>query len=323
MSSDANAGVSKGAQLRRLAQRPELLVMPGGFSPLLAHMCEQIGFEAFFLAGSQTSAFLYGVPDTGIIGLRDMVDHCRHVAARTSIPILVDSDTGYGNAVNVHYAVQEYIRAGAAGLHIEDQESPKKSGTGAGRRCISLEEAVGKIQAATAARDELDPDFVICARCDLVGAEGGSFEAAVERCIAYVERGRADLVWINTLQSREQIAEACRRIPGPVLPAYGGLPPSPSLEEWQAIGAAIALFPALTTSVALQASWDLLHDFKERGSAALQDAAARARSSPWGIADRGKLVGTDGIKELEARFIPNEMQRDYDGTFGFEDHRPG
>src|SRR4051794_26201307 len=113
----------KGAKLRELVNRPELLVMPSGFSPLLARMCEMSGFEAFFLAGSQTSAFLYGVPDTGIIGLRDMVDHAQHVAARTSIPILVDSDTGYGNAANVYFAVQEYVRAGAAGVHIEDQES--------------------------------------------------------------------------------------------------------------------------------------------------------------------------------------------------------
>src|SRR6185369_9989808 len=98
---------SKGAALRALLARPELLVMPGGFSPLLAKMCEMVGFEAFFVAGSSTSAFLYGLPDAGIIGLRDMVDHARHVAARTTIPILVDTDTGFGNAVGVHFAVQE------------------------------------------------------------------------------------------------------------------------------------------------------------------------------------------------------------------------
>src|SRR5438552_2583293 len=284
------AGESRGAQLRTLLQRPELLLMPGGFSPLFARMCEHVGFESFFLAGSQTSAFLYGVPDTGIIGLRDMADHLRHVAARCSIPILVDSDTGYGNAVNVHFAVQEFIRAGAAALHIEDQEAPKKSGTGAGRRCISKEEAIGKYRAATAARDAVDPDFVICARCDVVGSEGGTFEEAVERCVAYVEQGHADMIWINTLQTREQIAEACRRIPAPVLPSYGGPPPSPTLEEWQSIGAKVAIYPALTTTAALQASWDILHDFKARGTAALVDLARRSKESPWGLADRGALA---------------------------------
>jgi 2-methylisocitrate lyase-like PEP mutase family enzyme len=311
-------GPSKGARLRELLRRPELLIMPGGFSPLFACMAELTGFEAFFLAGSQTSAFLYGLPDAGIIGLRDMVDHARHVGARTDIPIMVDADTGFGNAVGVYFTVQEYIRAGAAALNIEDQEAPKKSGTGAGRRCISKEEAIGKYKAAVAARDELDREFVICARCDLVGAEGGTFEAALDRCVAYVEEGGADMIWINTLQTREQIEQACRRIPGPVLPAYGGPPPAPSLEEWQSLGAKVALYPALTTNVALQAAWDLLHDFKERGTAALADAAQRARSSPWGAADRGALTGNELIQELEERFLPADVQRNYEGTFGFD-----
>jgi 2-methylisocitrate lyase-like PEP mutase family enzyme len=308
--------VSKGARLRELLRRDELLVMPGGFSPLFACMTELAGFEAFFMAGSQTSAFLYGVPDVGIIGLRDMVDHARHVTGRCDIPIMVDADTGFGNAVGVYFAVQEYIRAGAAALNIEDQEAPKKSGTGAGRRCISRAEAMGKLKAAVAARDELDPDFVICARCDVVGSEGGTFEDALDRCVAYVEEAGADMVWINTLQTREQIEQACRRIPAPVLPAYGGPPPSLTLDEWRSLGAKVALYPALTTNVALQAAWDMLHDFRERGTAALADFAQRAKNSPWGPADRGALVGTDFIRELEERFLPADVQRDYDSTFG-------
>ena len=309
-------------RFRELLQRPEPLLIPGGFSPLFAKMTELAGFEAFFLAGSQTAAFLYGLPDVGIMGLRDLVDHARHLAARCHIPIFVDADTGFGNAVGVHFTVQEYIRAGAAGLHIEDQEAPKKSGTTAGRRCISVEEAVGKYRAAVAARDALDPDFVICARCDLIGAEGGSFERAVERCIAYVEQGHADMIWLNTVQSREQIAEACRRIPAPVLPVYGGPPPSPTLEEWAQLGAAAVIFPALTTSAALQATWDLLHDFKERGTAALVEAQQRARSSRWGPADRAAFVGDATIRELEDRYLPSELQRDYEQTFGYV-NKPG
>ena len=311
----------RGSQLRALLHRPELLVMPGGFSPLFARMCEDVGFEAFFLAGSSMSALLYGVPDSGIMGLRDVVDHARHVAARCSIPVLVDGDTGYGNAVNVHFAVQEFIRAGVAGMHIEDQESPKKSGTGAGRRCISMEEAIGKYRAAAAARDALDPEFVICARCDVVGSEGGTFEEAVRRCVAYVEQGRADMVWINTLQTREQIAEACRRIPGPVLPAHGGPPPAPTLEEWQSLGASVALFPALTTATAIQATWNLLHDFKERGTEALDDANQQARASRWGAVHRANFVDADVITSLEEEFLPASLQRNYEETFGHAERR--
>src|SRR5579862_9942402 len=91
----------KRRKFREILQRPRLTVMPGGFSPLYARLAEEAGFQCFFLAGSQLSAFLYGVPDNGIIGLRDLVDHARHMAARCDIPIMVDGDTGYGNAVNV------------------------------------------------------------------------------------------------------------------------------------------------------------------------------------------------------------------------------
>src|SRR6266508_2125964 len=171
---DSTSG--KRSRFRELLRRQRLTVMPGGFSPLYARLAQEAGFECFFLAGSQLSAFLYGVPDNGIIGLRDLVDHARHMAARCDIPIFVDADTGFGNAVNVYFAVQDLIRSGVAGLQIEDQEAPKKSGTLSGRRCIRMDEAIGKYRAAVAARNEIDPEFVICARCDLLGAEGGSFE---------------------------------------------------------------------------------------------------------------------------------------------------
>lgn len=228
---------------------PELLVMPGGFSPLHARMAERLEFQGFFMSGSQVAAYVHGLPDIGLLGLGEMVEAARRLASGTAMPIFADADTGYGNALNVRHTVQQYIRAGVAGLHIEDQEAPKKSGTKAGRRCIPLDEAVGKYRAAVDARNELDPDFIICARCDLIGAEDGSFEAAVERCIAYLEEGGVDLVWLNTVQSRDEIGTACGRIPGPVLPLYGGPGPAPTLEEYRALGAAAVLFPALTPAL--------------------------------------------------------------------------
>jgi len=182
-----------------LLKRPELLVMSGGFSPLHARMSEVLHYEAFFMSGSQVAAYVYGYPDVGLLGLNEMVESVRRITNVTDIPIFADADTGYGNAVNVHYTVKEYIRAGAAGLHIEDQESPKKSGTLAGRRLISVEEAVGKYKAAVAAKKELDPDFVICARCDSIGSEAGNFEDAVQRSIAYVKEAGVDAIWVNTL----------------------------------------------------------------------------------------------------------------------------
>lgn len=306
----------KRAKFRELLSRDKPTVMPGGFSPLYARMAQEIGFESYFIAGSQMSWFLFGVPDTGIVGLRDIVDHARHVAARTDIPIFLDADTGFGNAVNVHFTVQEVIRAGVAGLQIEDQEAPKKSGTSAGRRCIPKEEAVGKIRAAVAARDELDPEFVICARCDLIGAEGSSFEEALDRCIAYVRDGGADFIWLNSVENREQIARACKEIPAPVLVLWGGDGPQPSVEEYGELGVSLVLYPVIAATAGLQASWQVLHDLKQRGSAALEDWNQSVNTSKWGRANAYDLVGTPKVREIEERSLPEEDRRDYDSTWG-------
>lgn len=292
--------------------------MPGGFSPMYAKLAEEVGYEAFFLAGSQLSAFLYGLPDNGLIGLRDVVDHARHMAARTSIPIFVDTDTGFGNAVNVHFTVQECIRAGVAGLQIEDQEAPKKSGTLAGRRCIPIDEAVGKYRAAVAARDELDPSFVICARCDVLGAEGGSFKEALKRCIAYVEQGGVDLVWLNSVETLKQLREACRLIPAPVLSIWAGHEAAPTHKEYEAMGLRIALYPTITSNAGIQAAWELLNELNAHGGEAVADWRARIDKSPWGRIDRRKLLGTGKIKEIEENYLPKAKRRNYEDTWGHQ-----
>jgi 2-methylisocitrate lyase-like PEP mutase family enzyme len=306
----------KRAKFRELLSRKSLTVMPGGFSPLYARLAEQAGFECFFLAGSQLSAFLYGVPDNGIIGLRELSDHARHIAAHTDIPIFIDADTGFGNAVNVHFTVQECIRSGVAALQIEDQEAPKKSGTAAGRRCIPVEEAVGKIRAAIAARDELDPEFAICARCDAIGAQGGGFEDALQRCIAYAREGGADFVWLNSVETREQLRRACAEIPAPVLTIWGGNDTPPTLPEYEELGVRIALYPVMAATSGLQAAWELLCDFKQRGTIALREWDARVARNPWGRPDTKALLGADKIREIEERYLPAGQRRDYASTWG-------
>ncbi|RNB80555.1 hypothetical protein EDM59_24825 [Brevibacillus nitrificans] len=314
---------SKREKFREILQREQLTVMPGGFSPLYARVAEEAGFETFFLAGSQLSAFLYGVPDSGIIGLRDLVDHARHMAARTDIPIFIDADTGFGNAVNVHFAVEECIRAGVAGLQIEDQEAPKKSGTKSGRRCIPIEEAVGKYQAAVAARDALDPSFVICARCDAIGAENGGFEAALERCNAYVREGGVDFIWLNSVQTRAELKRACKEIAAPILTIWGGEEPAPTLEEFAQLGVRIALFPTLAASAGLQAAWQVLHSFRNHGSDALLEWGASVGNSPWGRAYLDELVGSSQVRELEELYLPVSSRRNYESTWGHHDALSG
>lgn len=301
---------------RHLLKRDKLTVMPGGFSPLYARLAQEAGFESFFLAGSQLSNVLYGVPDNGLVGLKEVCDHARAVAARTDIPMFVDADTGFGNAVNVYYAVQEIVRTGVAALQIEDQEAPKKSGTVAGRRCISTDEAVGKYRAAVAARNEIDPEFVICARCDLLGAEGGSFTEAVARCTAYLQDGGVDFVWLNSVQDREQVRRACAEIPGPVLTIWGGGGAAPTPAEYEAMGVRIALYPTFTSTFAIQAIWQLLNDFRERGPVALAERSAQAKNSKWGMIDQKRMLGADDIRALEEQFLPDTAHRDYDHTWG-------
>ncbi|HUB96520.1 MAG TPA: isocitrate lyase/PEP mutase family protein [Stellaceae bacterium] len=306
----------KRSLFRKILRRKKLTVMPGGFSPLYARLAQQAGFDAFFLAGSQLSAFLYGVPDNGIIGLRELVDHARHMAAAADIPIQVDADTGFGNAVNVYYAVREIVRSGVACLNIEDQEAPKKSATNAGRRCISMAEALGKIQAAVAARDEIDPEFSICARCDILGAEGSSFDDALERCVAYIEQGGADFVWLNSVETRKDLKRACKEIPAPVLAIWGGNDAPPSIAEYEALGVRIALFPVQAATSGLQASWEFLNDLREKGSRAMAEWNVRADSNRWGRPDHRMLLRLDDVRNAESRFLPSDLQRDYVKTWG-------
>lgn len=306
-------------RFRHLLQGPELLLIPGGFSPLAARMIEAAGLHAFFLAGSQLSAHVYGMPDTGIIGRQEFVDAIRRVTDVSDVCVFADADTGFGSALNVYTTVQAYVRAGAAGMHIEDQEFPKRSGTTAGRRCISLSEALGKYRAAVAAKNELDPDFVLCARCDLIGAEGGSFEAAVERCIAYVEDAQVDMIWLNTVQSIDEVAVALDQIPGHVMVSYGGPPPGPTLDQLKQFGAVAAIFPGMTSSAGLQQTWDLLNDLRERGQPALDERRAPDAESKWGRVRFDSFVSPSHqrVKEIEAAYLAEDQQRNYEATFGF------
>src|ERR1700676_4151880 len=153
-------------RLKTLFQRPALFVLAGVINPIGAKMAEALGYDAFYMSGGNTSAHQLGWHDSGT-SMRDMVDNARKIVLTVQIPVFADADTGYGDAISTHYTVREYIQAGIAGAHIEDQTFPPKSGPR--RRCISIQEMVGKLRAAMDAKQALDPDFVIMARCDLGG----------------------------------------------------------------------------------------------------------------------------------------------------------
>ncbi len=288
-------------RLKELFERPEIFVLAGGMNAMGAKMAEVAGYEAFYMSGGNTSAQLMGQTEGGA-SMRDMVDNARRIVNTVDIPVFCDMDTGYGDAIQVYDTVKEYIRAGIAGAHLEDQTYPPKSGPR--RRCVSIEEMVGKLRAAMDAKLEFDPDFVIVARCDFGGVPGATFEGVMERCLAYKSQSNADVI-CPAVQSWEENVEAIRRIPGPVLPLFThGSQTHPTLQELQDAGASAAWYPALTTMAGLQASWDFLHDFQERGTEAIDEFLATAAHSRWGVASNGNILGAQRIREMEDKYLP-------------------
>ena len=310
-------------KLREIFYRPGLTIVPGGTTPYHAMMVERAGYEAFYMSGSMTSGWLLGWPDVGVTTLREMADNVNRIAKCVNIPIFADIDTGYGNAVNVYRSIKEYIWAGASGVHLEDQEFPKKSGSQAGRRLISIDEAVGKYRAAIDARNELDPNFVIVARTDSRGAEGGGFEEVLKRAKAFEAAG-VDVIFFESLQSWEECKTALKSVK---LPAFcllheviytnddGSSRPGPPLKEQEEAGQKIALHVSPFVQAGGQATWELLTDFKERGLQALYE---------WRVAQEKKpqekrmppITTYARARELEEKYLPKEMQRDYEGTLG-------
>src|SRR6185436_5305515 len=184
----SEAKVKPSARLRRLF-REGPLPLRGVWGAMAHHaqLAEKSGFQFFGLSGSDVSTQLLGLPDAGFLTLTELVNATRWVCGATTLPVIVDCDTGFGNAVTVHRTTEEVILAGAACLFIEDQQAPKRCGFVKGKMLISVEEAAGKLRAACSVRDRLDPDFMIMARTDARGAVGGDMDEVIRRGKVYLE----------------------------------------------------------------------------------------------------------------------------------------
>ncbi|MBI4234097.1 MAG: isocitrate lyase/PEP mutase family protein [Chloroflexi bacterium] len=308
----------KTTRLKELFNGPRIFVFAGGSSPLEAKIAESIGFEAFYMSGGNTSMAVVGWPDVGVTSMRELVDNAYRIASSVNIPVYSDADTGYGNAIAVYRTVQEFIRAGVAGVHLEDQEFPKRSGSMAGRRVISLEEAAGKLRAAVDAKMELDPDFQIVARCDARGAEGGSVEEVIKRLQAYKKAG-ADVVYFEQPSSLDEVRAVRKAVAGPLLcnmrtELVGG--PLPPAEEWQKLGLAAVWLGGKYSLAPRQAIWEFFNDLKERGVQAYNDLYDRAHKSKWGCVDDAPVFSIRRIREMEEKYLPKDLQRDYTRTIG-------
>jgi isocitrate lyase len=182
-----------GATFRELLRTEPYLFTGGVYSPLDAQIAERVGLKSIYLSG-YSMALASGWPDMGFLTQTEVARVGAMVASAVEIPVIADADDGYGNALSTIRTVQEYVRSGVAGIHIEDQVFPKRCGHIAGKTIIPLEQAVGKYRAALDTRDRLDRDFVIIARTDAFGAVGGSLEETIRRGRAYADAG-VDLVW--------------------------------------------------------------------------------------------------------------------------------
>lgn len=245
--------MSKSASaLRRRLSEDRLLVLPGASNALTARIIEDQGFEAVYVTGAGVSNTFLGVPDLGLLSLPELAAHVSAIRMAVSVPLLVDADTGFGNAVNVQHTVRVLERAGADAIQLEDQTFPKRCGHFVGKDVMTREEMVGKIHAALDARE--DEDLVIIARTDACAVLG--IDEAVERAGVYREAG-ADVVFVEAPRSESEVREVAFKVSGPQIIniVEGGVTPAIPLRELEVLGFSIALYanlPLLATIHGLQ-----------------------------------------------------------------------
>ena len=276
-------------RFRELLERPEILPAMGGYDALSARLIERAGGEVVYMSGSSVSTSVHGYTT-----MTEMVDRARGMVAAVDVPVFCDADTGYGNPLNVRRTVEEYERAGVAGIHVEDQTFPKKCGHFEDKSVVPAGEMVGKLRAATDARE--DEAFVVIARTDARAVEG--FDAAVERAEAYLDAG-ADALFVEALESREElerIGEAFPDVPLVANMTEGGKTPLFTASEFEAMGYDAVLFPATGFKAAAKAMEELYAEIAETGT----QKGMMDRLVTW--EGRNEITGLDDVVELEERY---------------------
>ncbi|MFN9470229.1 oxaloacetate decarboxylase [Acidovorax sp.] len=280
-------------QLRALAEARRGTLVPGAFNALSARVIEDLGYEALYITGAGVTNMWFGMPDQGFVGLSEMAEHTARIRDAVGLPLIVDADTGFGNALNVRHTVRTLERAGADCIQFEDQVAPKRCGHFAGKDVISTEEAVSKIKAAADARQ--DSDLLILARTDACAVHG--FEAAVERAQRFAEAG-ADILFVEAVTTADEIRTLPQRLARPQLMnmVVGGKTPIFSADELAGLGYGLVLYAnaALQGAVAgMQKALTALRDNRQ-----LQEDPALV--APF--AERQRLVGKPAWDALERRY---------------------
>ena len=302
-------------RFREMLNSGKCFVQPGVFNAQSAKIAEAAGFETIGVSGYSVSASLIGKPDVGLTTLTEVVQITGYVCDAVKIPVLADADTGYGNAINAMRTVQQFIKAGVGGMFIEDQVAPKRCGHVSGKQIIPMEEAVGKYRAAVQARDELDKDVVLVARCDARGVADGSLEEVIRRGKAYMDAG-IDVFFPEGLLSREELETVANEVGAPMLYNRTGVSPNLTLSEMEELRIFLVANAGGALRAASRAMWDYLHAFATEDAA--QEPRLKEELKGHPVADFHAFVGFPEIRKLEEEFLPREdMLRKYEGSIGF------
>jgi len=297
-------------KLRELLHKPGIIVMPGAYDALSARIIEMSGFEASVHTGYGTAASLLAQPDVGLVNFREMCDRVRYVARAVQIPVLADGDTGYGNAINVYRTVKEYIWAGAAGMFIEDQVWPKRCGHMFGKDVISTEEFVGKIRAASDARNEEDSQFVLMARTDALAVHG--LDDAIERVNLCHDAG-ADLAFIEAYEDVEQVKRAVEKTGAPLALNLieGGRTPLVSVKDAEKMGFKVVFFGLTALYAAAKGMLDVLGRLKADGS------CKGYMDRLLDFSEFAEVVNIEKVRALENKYMPGDfIEKRYSGRKG-------
>jgi len=285
----------KTAKLKEILGRRAAVLAPGAPNALFARVIEDLGFEVVYVTGAGIANMHLGAPDVGLTTVTEVAETTAAIADAVDLPLLVDADTGFGNALNMTRTVRLLERAGAAGLQIEDQVFPKRCGHFPGKAVVPLDEMLDKIKAAVDAR--ADADLQIVARTDARAIEG--LDAALARAAAFIEAG-ADATFVEAPLSLREFERIANELTAPQVAniVFGGRTPDPGKARFAALGISLVLYANAALQAALRASREVLGSLKDTGSL---DAVGDRLSS---FEERQKAVRKDEWDALEARFAP-------------------
>ena len=287
-------------KLRDLLKGPELLMAPGVADALNARLVAEANFKAIYMTGSGTTASRLGMPDIGLLSVSEMVDNASRIADASELPLISDADTGYGGRLNVYRTIRMFEKAGVAGVHIEDQNWPKRCGHLSGKTIIPAHEMISKIQAACDSR--VNDNFVIIARTDALAVEG--LNSALDRAEQYAEVG-ADIIFVESPSTLEEIETIPQKIRKPTLYNMAASGKTPFLEknEIEKFGFKVVIYPNFAMLAAVPAVRHYLSELKNSGTVAhLVDEMASFQ-------ELFNLVGMETVRRMEEKYSVDQESR--------------